>query len=321
MYRTPHTGYMCKALLATLIIGVVATTAPAQPNEDDEPAKPRDVTLRTKDGVRLECTYFPPPEDDDDVEGKKVVPIILLHGWGQRRSQVAALASFLQKLKHAVIVPDLRGHGGSTRVVFGDDEKTIDPDKLNRRQIAQISGTGGDLEAVKKFLLDENNKGNVNIELLTIIGIQESCPLALTYAMVDWQAPSLRTLKQGQDVKVLILLSPVQSFKGVTAQNALKTLGLPAVRSKVAIQFITGTQADHFQDAQKMHRTMERFHKSTSGENLSFRTVDTNLEGTRILRSTYGTATAETMARFIDERLVRRGDRFPWTDRTSPFSQ
>ena len=66
--------------------------------------------LRTGDGLELALTYYP------GTKGKQTIPVVLLHGWKQSRNDYKDLAPALQKLGYAVIVPDLRGHGESTRL-------------------------------------------------------------------------------------------------------------------------------------------------------------------------------------------------------------
>ena len=74
-----------------------------------------------------------------------------------------------------------------------------------------------DIEACKRFLLRENNEGELNIELLTVVAAGEmGAVIGLNWVAMDWSWPILPGRKQGQDVKALVLLSPGQSFKGVT---------------------------------------------------------------------------------------------------------
>ena len=79
----------------------------------DEIPEPENITLETKDLLLLKCTWYA------GWKGKKSVPILMLHGAGGNRNDYAPLAEYLQKQGHAVLVPDLRGHGGSTKFKGG----------------------------------------------------------------------------------------------------------------------------------------------------------------------------------------------------------
>ena len=86
----------------------------AQDDEENKLPPAEDITLTTKDGVVLHCSWYP------GVNEKETVPIILLHGWEEDRHVYKDYALFLQqKHGHAVIVPDLRGHGESTELANG----------------------------------------------------------------------------------------------------------------------------------------------------------------------------------------------------------
>lgn len=79
-----------------------------------------DTTLVTRDGVRLAASYLPGPA----LPRAGVPAVVLLHGFGGHRRKPAyrALAERLSA-RAAVLVPDLRGHGGSAgRCTFGDRE-------------------------------------------------------------------------------------------------------------------------------------------------------------------------------------------------------
>ena len=97
-------------LLAGVVLGLSSPAVWAQEKKSakEEEKTSEDVTLDTKDGVFLRCTYYPGPEK------KTTVPLILLHDWDGNRGELHGLATFLnQTLNHSVIVPDLRGHGVS----------------------------------------------------------------------------------------------------------------------------------------------------------------------------------------------------------------
>src|SRR5262249_22426606 len=93
------------------------------PPEDFELKDSNSLPL-CKDGTLIKATYYP------GLNKEKTVPIIMLHGYKGNRSEFAPLALYLQKEKgHAVLVPDLRGHGESTKNI--NTTKSLDADKLN----------------------------------------------------------------------------------------------------------------------------------------------------------------------------------------------
>ena len=97
-----------------------AQDAPAAKKPDDaadeKVPEPEVPELTTKDELQLKATYFP------GTKGQESIPVIIIHGLGPKSNRKeyddkdSGLASFLQKsLGCAVIVPDLRGHGESTK--------------------------------------------------------------------------------------------------------------------------------------------------------------------------------------------------------------
>ena len=60
------------------------------------PPAPKTVWLETTDMWRIHCLYYAPKEDVRD--GKEVVPIIMLHGWGGQGGEYSFLAVGLQTL-------------------------------------------------------------------------------------------------------------------------------------------------------------------------------------------------------------------------------
>jgi len=179
--------------------------------EPDIPT-PENVVLATSDGVKLTVTYFGPPVAED--EKAKAIPFILLHEWEGDRSQLLQYGAFLQKLGHAVIVPDLRGHGESTTVE--SLKKPIDATKFRKNEISSVQK---DIERCKKYLVQRNNEGEVNIDMLTVVAVGGTSVLAVEWVINDWFAfppISASGIKQGQDVKSLILVSPRKKLKGIS---------------------------------------------------------------------------------------------------------
>ncbi len=298
---------------------------------------PENLSLETTDGVSIRCTYYPggfvePPAEKDKKDkpriqkktGKEVVPIIMLHGWDGQRREFDELATGLQKLGHAIVVPDLRGHGDSTNIRLPNgDTKPIDRARLRSSDIEAMSL---DVEAIKKFLLEKNNAGEVNIEQLCVIGADVGGIVAVNWAAYDWSRQQLPAFKQGRDVKALVLISPQQSYRGYTLNKALQH---PVVRSNLSLMLIVG-EADRSaaSDAKSIHGRIEKFHpdpgtdpeERLKKQDLFYLKPDTSLQGTQLLRRAAGLPINNNIALFIELRLVRRASEFPWSDRTNPLS-
>jgi pimeloyl-ACP methyl ester carboxylesterase len=289
---------------------LLAPPAHGQQKKDEPPAM-EVINLETKDGVNLKCAWYA------GTKGKEAVPIIMLHGFQGQKEAYSRIATILQADGHAVAVPDLRGHGGSLSVTG-----VSAPIELDRMRPADFAKMLLDVEAVKSFLLEKNNKGELNIELLTVIGADMGAALALRWAMQDWSWPQLPALKQGQDVKALVLLSPVRSFKGV---DASKALSFPIIRDQLSILVAVGADdPGSLRDAKRIYSGFSNKRpefapeEAAQKQTLFYIEVDTNLQGTQLLDPRLDLE--RKIKGFIDLRLVNKKDEFPWRDRKSPLS-
>ena len=309
-----------QSLIALLLMAACCQSALAQDDDDEKKIpEPEDITLETKDAVQIKCTWYA------GINGKNTVPVIIVHGWEGNRGQYDSLALFLQSKEgggHAVIVPDLRGHGGSTKRKLPDGtEMDIDRDRFRRDDFGAM--IQGDMEAVKSHLMQENNAGQLNIEMLTVIGSEFGSLVALGFAARDWSWPQLATMKQGRDVKALVLISPVRTFKGMTANEALK---VPVVQRGLSMLIVAGkNDRTGYSDAKRLYSQLEPFHpdpptaEMREKKDLFLGEPDTSLRGDRLITGS-GLNVAGMIKSFIDFRLVAKRDDYKWTDRTSPFA-
>ena len=302
------------------------SVAPSSARADDaaapaaKPKKlpdPEAIELTTRDGLKLEATYY------GSNLGKNAVPIIMLHGWKGSGTDFDKLARDMQLLGHAVIVPDLRGHGKSTKIVVGDDERTIDQTMMNRGDFEAM--VEQDVEAVKKYLMTKNNAGELNIEKLCVVGSDMGAVVAVNWAIKDSAHPRLLTGKQGQDVKALVLISPPMNFRGIPL---VRTLGSPIIQHELSILIIAGAEkgGKPYADAQAIFKRLSRARPNEpttpeeirKNKDLFFVPLKTSLQGTQILldKTLQATVSAD-VGQFIDLRLVQK--KFPWTMRKSPL--
>ena len=299
--------------LAIAIAVVVSDSALAQrrgSSRKEEIPAPEDVGLTTKDGVQLKATYFA------STKGKEAVPVVLLHMYKGNGGDYRELALALQSLGHAVLVPDLRGHGGSTQVVGA--KKPLEAASLGKRDL--VAMVTQDMEAVKKFLLEKNDEEELNIEKLCVVGAEMGANVALDWARIDWSWPVLATGKQGQDVKALVLISPQWSFRGLSVQPAL---AFPPVRSQLSAMLIVG-EGDRGakRDAVRLQKIFERYHPDPPKEkwleqkDFWYIPLQTSLQGTKML-DVGELKVGLKIAQFIKIRIVDKS--FPWKKRKTNF--
>jgi pimeloyl-ACP methyl ester carboxylesterase len=306
---------VCFAVLAAALV----SPAYGQAAKKEKLPEPEDLTLETKDGVSLRCTYYP------GTAKKASIPVILLHGWEGKRSEYDGLALALQNLGHTIIVPDLRGHGQSTvvRLANGDTE-TIDLEKFRQKELEAMVL---DVERCKKFLLEKNNEGECNIESLCVVGAELGAIVAMHWAAYDWNKARLPAYKLGQDVKALVLLTPLASFKGLTTREALAN---PVIRSKLSIMLVAGNQdSKGLAEAKRMHKSFESARPKVDNDpdeqkkklDLFLAEAETSLTGTKLLGNGVRVGRGSVpsyIANFINLRLVAKQEELAWTDRTGP---
>ena len=262
-------------------------TPPARSGDKlPEPEEIGGSQLRTNDGVSLSATFFPGTND------KESVPVLLLHNWKSSRKEFGVLAKELQKKGCAVLVPDLRGHGASTtQVVAGRGrarEETLDASKFRTNDYANMARY--DMAALRSFLVKKNNDGELNLNKLVIVGSEMGAAIATVWAAYDWSLPNYEHagIKQGQDVKALVLISPRWSYTGLDASKILNAKGISPVRDRVSVMLLVGGD-----DSRKL-RDVERIEAKfvlnrPQPENLAERTVllvppfPTTLQAERLL--------------------------------------
>jgi len=310
-------------LAVTLLAGTPTAFGQAKPKEqprvkeEDEKDKipdPENISVETKDGVPIKATYYASKLK------KKAVPIIMLHGWEGNRGEFHVMASHLQKQGYAVICPDLRGHGQSLKYKAAGGAEDFDLEKMKGADLEKMVY---DVEATKQFLVKKNNEGELNIEALCVVGAQLGCSIAMIWAAEDWNVRSLPSFKQGQDVKALVLLSPVESFRGVTTRGPM---GHPVVKAKLSTLICVGKEdAKAMGDAKRMYTAMLRFHGKPPAEekeaikkqDLFFVEEETSLQGTGLLRN--GLQTPAEIQKFLYLRLSLKLDEYEWMERKNPL--
>ena len=293
--------------------------------KDDKPAEPDHMVLETADGVRLKCTYFAPfiPEGAD---GKTVVPVILLHEWEGNRGQLIRFGAYLQSQGRAVLIPDLRGHGESTQVV--GVEKPINLERFRKQDVV---ASQKDIERCKKYLVQRHNEGKLNIDLLCVIAIGKTSVLAAQWTYNDWFAfPTFNAdgIKQGRDVKALVLVAPQKKLAGISISSALKTpIFTGAGMAAIPMLILWGDQDENAaKDSNSIHVMLEKARPDVSKiEDAAKRFEQTTLFGEAVAGT--GLSGAELMETprnnglwpyiesFLAKKIAAESDSFPWKTR------
>ena len=297
-----------------------ARIPPATPAPPKKLPAPQNVSLRpTFDGVALSATYYPTPLDKE--AAKEAVPVILLHQFRGSRADYNGLALAFQAAGCAVLVPDLRGHGLSTRSTLPDGrEKTIEPSLLLKPDFDAMAYAGrdggGDVEMCRAFLMERNNTQELNIDKLCLVGAEMGAAVAVNWAQADWSWPKLPGRKQGQDVKAIVLLSPVWSFKGTTIGAAI---GDRDFVSQLSWMIVVGEQdSKGLTEAKRLRQALERYLPPAitagGGPRVDFHQYPTSLEGAKLLG--FKDVTSEII-KFLDQQVGKSSH--PWTDRSSPL--
>lgn len=307
--------------------------------EEEGPPPAEDIVLETADGVTLTATFLP------GTKGKATVPVVLLHMFKGNRSDYAGLAELLQKEGHAVLVPDLRGHGGSTsqRGRAGP----LRPTNLSRNDFAAM--VGFDMEAIRQFLVAKNNAGELNIERLCLVGAEMGASVALRWTRLDWNRPPIGHRKQGQDVKAVAAISPERNTPGLPLHSAMTGRNLTTLvfdpqlkkalknpdqynfrlpveldfRRHVSMLIVAGKRdTTSARDAKRLHTMLKPFHPAPpenqrEQQDLFYGLLDTSLKGTKML-GVKGLNLERHIIGFIDLRAVRRD--FSWAERKNPYT-
>ena len=279
--------------------------------QKEEIPKPEDLVLETGDGLQLAVTFYP------GLKGKDSIPIVLLHGWGQTRHDYKDLAPALQKLGHAIIVPDLRGHGDSTRIKGARPDESLDAPKMPPSQFSRM--VMQDMQAVKEFLWKRNNAGELNIDKLCIVGADMGASVALDFALADAVAQDRNPVRQpnyqlGRFVKALVLISPERTFRGLPIRQAL---AYPAIQRDIAFLILVGRQdSKALEEAERIHSQLKTWRPEPTGrdktdrQTLFFGKFKTRLQGAQLLDPKFNVE--GLVADFVNRRLVQSDESKEW---------
>jgi pimeloyl-ACP methyl ester carboxylesterase len=307
-------------LAGVVLCGVILLWAEASAKA--QPAAEQ-MSVTTSDGVMLRGTYFPGAARKGSTQGKQTTPVVMLHDFKGTRATFAPLAQALltpgdanvERPYFAAVIVDLRGHGESTKQLSGDGGVSdLDPAKLGKEGLEAMSTR--DMEAIRDFLVDKNDAGELNLNKLCLVGSGLGASVAVNWAAHDWSAPPLAVGKQGQDVKGLVLISPRWSYNGLSIQDALK---FGAFKKNVVWMLIGGVQDQKSkQDLSRVQAQLEKSHPATDKtgakqrSGLEVNALPTSLEGDVLLGKS-GDVLNAAIVKFLTENVAAA--QLPWTNR------
>jgi pimeloyl-ACP methyl ester carboxylesterase len=299
----------CAAAWPLLVLAVCASLVGSSVARGQAPAKKttsEDKSLFAKDGAEIKITYF------KSNAGQDAAVVVMLHGKGGNRLIWKGYAEALQKADFAVVTVDLRGHGESTGGSGGTaGGKKNESSAPKGKDYANMVGL--DMEAVKKFLFEEHQKKQLNMNKLGIVAADISTPVAIAYAELDWEkkpyddAPTLALgTPRGQDVQALVLLSPEATAPGL---NVTKSVGVIRVLARPVLLGVGSKTKADLTAANKLYDLLAP--KKEEQAHIEIHRYDTPLEGTNLLGKNFGIE--KHMFDFLNKHL--KDYKSDWRDR------
>ncbi len=274
--RRQTTAMLFYLFLAAIVVLLISSNARGQSTKKKEPPKPRPVTLKTKDGIKLRAFYFPSDQEKD------AIPVLLVHEWEGQASPYVRLVVALRDAGCAVLALEYRGHGGSREYVDRRGEvKKFNLATMSKADVANIISR--DMEEAKEFLKKENNDGKLNLNALVVVGVREGCVIAANWAARDWSFATVGSRKRGQDVKALVMISPKKLAKGIPMDPVLTNAAVMAL----PIMFIAGSESPDADDTDRIVKRVEAYKKRVGrgvAEGLEVKMVKTSLSGPALVK-------------------------------------
>jgi pimeloyl-ACP methyl ester carboxylesterase len=310
-----------KPVLFAAVVSLIACAADrglCQITREGPPPEP--ISLTTADGVQLKGTYFPATARTA-AQSKQTTPVVMLHDYKSNRAVFNSLISQLQapaeqgadRPYFAVISIDLRAHGESVKQLLPSGVPVdLDAAKLSKEGLAAMAAR--DMEAVRTFLVEKNDAGDLNINKLCLVGSGMGASVAANWALADWTAPPLAVGKQGQDVKAIALVSPMWSYRGLSMQEPMKFAPL---KQNVAWLLIAGGQDPKVKaDFDRIQKQLERGHPVIGNkpggqrQGLAVSLLPTSLQGDSLMGQSAAAINSQIVKFFTDNVAVMQQ---PWS--------
>jgi pimeloyl-ACP methyl ester carboxylesterase len=310
-------------LLSAAFFAVIFAAGPQAFRAQAQEGNRVERVLPTADDWQIYITYYPTFAEKESIARNTPV-VILLHGDKENRlvwEGEKGLAPRLQRDGFAVITVDLRKHGQSTNVgrASGDSPaggKNTEGTNLSSEDYGNM--VDQDLEAVKKFIYEQNQAKRLNMNKIGIVAAESSAAVAVCFAGNDWKkepfddaaSDDMKT-PRGQDVRALVLLSPPQKAKGIQFADALAEVRNPDYN----VAFLTLYGKLNRTDALAINTHKKLFANTKANKDRIYLVgYKTNLRGTDLLGK--GIDAEATIVEFFKLHLKDLKDS-EWRDRQS----
>jgi alpha-beta hydrolase superfamily lysophospholipase len=256
-------GLLCA--FALVAVGPAAAlprpTAAAATEEEEEkgPPEPTALKLETSDGISLAVQYFAAAG-----KSKPIATVILVHDLGGSSKPFEPLAKALQQAGCAVLVPDMRGHGGSSIAAYAKAAADGNQSKLLKLpdfkamaatyggRIRGQSDVQGDIEAIRHWIKQHSKEEKLELDKIVVVGSGLGAAVAATWTVADAAWPTIASGPQGGNVRALVLVDPAFATKGFTIGPALAT---EPVKTTLPILILAGGGS---RDAPKIFDQLKR---------------------------------------------------------------
>lgn len=318
---------LLRALAGCLVLVAVGLApehdALAQTGAQQPIVRVRTEVVRNRDGFPIQFSYYPA---SDKVNGQDRHPssapvIVLIHGAGGNRlfwdktsappsaagkPEQLAFAPMLQQLGYAVIAVDMRKHGdsvktGENKVLAGDYNLMV-----------------GDLVALKDFIYLEHQAQRLNMRMLGIVAMDVMVPVVANFAEYDWKlapyddSPLLaECTPRGQDVKLMVFISPETTAGKVQSTAAMRFLAAPDKR----IGFLVMAGKKDEMGAKKANTLYKLLRGNTGDERVQLKELPTNEKSGHLFGKPTVIGAEPALIAFLNANLGNLN--IPWQDRRS----